>query len=116
MIAGARPGYQTVRVNSIYDLALGYEIAFSYRDVPGEIDALVRMAGREPQAVVELAAGPAEHAVECAKRGWRATAIDLSPTMRDRAQANAAAAAVSPDVIAADIPNFTAAAPVGLAL
>jgi SAM-dependent methyltransferase len=115
MIAASRPGNQTVGVNSIYDLALGYEIAFSYRDVPSEINALVRMAGSEPRAVVELAAGPAEHAIECAKRGWRATAIDLAQTMRDRARANAAAAGVSIDVLDADIRDFTLAKPVDLA-
>jgi SAM-dependent methyltransferase len=102
-------------VNSIYDLALGYEIAFSYRDVPAEVDALVRMAGREPTAVLELAAGPAEHAIECAKRGWQSTAIDLAPSMRERARANATTAGVALDVIAADMRDFTVAEPVDLA-
>jgi SAM-dependent methyltransferase len=108
-------GAHTVPVGSIYDMALGYEIAFSYRDVSAEVDALVRMAGRTPASVCELAAGPAEHAVECAKRGWRASAVDLSPAMRDRARANAAMAGVTLDVIDADIRDFQLEQPVDLA-
>ncbi|HKE65117.1 MAG TPA: class I SAM-dependent methyltransferase, partial [Micromonosporaceae bacterium] len=104
-----------VRVTSIYDAALGYEIAFSYRDVPAEVDALVRLSGGEPASVLEICAGPAEHAVECARRGWRATAVDQSPSMLDRARENAASAGVTVDLIRADMRDFTLAEPVDLA-
>jgi len=104
-----------VPVNTIYDAALGYEIAFSYRDIPAEVNALVRMAGRTPQSVLEIAAGPAEHAIECARRGWHASALDLSPAMCARAAANAIAAGVTLDVLAADMHDFTLPEPVDLA-
>src|SRR6185437_2679519 len=45
-----------------------------------EVDALRRWAG-EARDVLELAAGPAEHAREFARRGVAATALDLSPAM-----------------------------------
>ncbi|HKE64749.1 MAG TPA: class I SAM-dependent methyltransferase, partial [Micromonosporaceae bacterium] len=86
-------------MTSIYDAALGYEIAFSYRDVPAEVNALVRLTGREPASVLEICAGPAEHAVECARRGWRATGVDQSPSMLDRARENAASAGVTVELI-----------------
>ena len=82
-------------MTSMYDAALGYEIAFSYRDVAAEVDALLRWCDARPTAVLEVAAGPAEHAIECVRRGMRATALDLSAAMCERAVANAAAAGVS---------------------
>jgi SAM-dependent methyltransferase len=102
-------------VVDIYDSAVGYEIAFSYRDIPAEVDALVVMAGGVPGSVLELAAGPAEHAVECARRGMRAIALDRSPAMIARAGANAAAAGVEVDVVAGDMREFSVAYPVDLA-
>lgn len=97
-------------VNSVYDEALAYEIAFSYRDIPAEIDALARMAGRPPTSVLELAAGPARHAIEGARRGWKAVALDLSPAMCALARANADAAGVGLDVVRADMRNFNSPA------
>jgi SAM-dependent methyltransferase len=92
---------------SVYDEALGYEIAFGYRDVPAEVDALFAMAGGTPSSVLEIAAGPGAHAVECARRGIRATALDLSEAMCARAAANAAAAGVPLDVRRADMREFS---------
>jgi SAM-dependent methyltransferase len=83
--------------------------------VPKEVDALVGMAGREPASVLEICAGPAEHAIECARRGWRATALDLSSSMLDRARANVAAAGVDVDLLRADMRDFRLAEPVDMA-
>jgi SAM-dependent methyltransferase len=102
-------------VGSVYDESLGYEIAFSYRDVPAEVDALIAMAGGTPRSVLEIAAGPAEHAIEFARRGARAAALDLSEAMCARATANAAAAGVELDVIRADMRDFSAPYQVDLA-
>jgi len=76
-----------VRVTGIYDDPRAYELACAFRDVPAEVDALLRWAARHRTAhmpvrtVLELAAGPAEHAREFAARGIDATALDLSPAM-----------------------------------
>jgi SAM-dependent methyltransferase len=102
-------------MTSIYDAALGYEIAFSYRDVAAEVDALLRWCGTEPTAVLEVAAGPAEHAIECVRRGMRATALDLSAAMCERAVANATAAGVTLHVINADMRDFETSYSVDLA-
>lgn len=64
----------------IYDHPRAYELACSFRDVSAEVDALRDWAG-EARNVLELAAGPAEHAREFARRGVPATALDLSPAM-----------------------------------
>ncbi|HZE32090.1 MAG TPA: class I SAM-dependent methyltransferase [Actinoallomurus sp.] len=64
----------------IYDHPRAYELACSFRDVSAEVDALRSWAG-ETRDVLELAAGPAEHAREFARRGVPATALDLSPAM-----------------------------------
>ncbi len=64
----------------IYDHPWAYELACSFRDVSAEVDALLDWSGG-PADVLELAAGPAEHAREFAHRGIPATALDLSPAM-----------------------------------
>src|SRR5579862_566166 len=88
-----------VRVPGIYDEPEFYEAACAYRDVPSEVDALLRWydAHRGPEAgplrsVLELAAGPAEHSRELARHGVEATALDLSAAMCARAGDMAAAA------------------------
>jgi len=93
-------------VTRLYDAAEAYEIAFSYRDLAGEADALERWYGRRPGSVLELAAGPADHALEFAARGVRAAALDLSPAMCDRARANAVRRGVKLDVHEADMTSF----------
>ncbi|MCD0453695.1 class I SAM-dependent methyltransferase [Actinocorallia sp. API 0066] len=69
---------------AIYDDPEAYELACGYRDVPAEVDALLSWSarhGRTPGTVLELAAGPAEHARELSRRGLDVTALDLNPAM-----------------------------------
>jgi SAM-dependent methyltransferase len=76
-----------VRVTGIYDDPRAYELACAFRDIPAEVDALARWSARHRtvdtpvRSVLELAAGPAEHAREFAARGVPATALDLNPAM-----------------------------------
>jgi len=102
------------RVPGIYDEPELYEAACAYRDVPGEVDALLRWSGKHrnsdtgpPRSVLELAAGPAEHARELARRGLEATTLDLSPAMCARARELAAADATRVTVVQADMRNFS---------
>jgi SAM-dependent methyltransferase len=94
----------------MYDHAEAYEIAFSYRDFPAEVHALIawteRHAGRTPASVLELAAGPADHAREFARRGIAATALDFSRPMCDYAARRAAEDGVAVDVVEGDMRNF----------
>ena len=98
----------------IYDEPELYEAACSYRDVPVEVDALIRWSGkyRDPAAaplrsVLELAAGPAEHARALARRGLDATTVDLSAAMCARARDLAAADATRLTVVQADMREFS---------
>jgi SAM-dependent methyltransferase len=103
-------------VSGIYDEPELYELACAYRDVPGEVDALerwfrrhARLAGTAaagPGSVLELAAGPAEHALEFARRGARATALDLSPAMCARARDKARRDGLELAVVRADMRDF----------
>ena len=88
-----------------------YELAFSYRDVAGEVDVLEawyerRRGGFGPRRVLELAAGPAAHAIEFARRGAKVTALDASPTMCEYARRRADQERVALHVVEADMVRF----------
>ena len=72
----------------------------------GSSDTGGRRSG-PPRPVLELAAGPAEHARELARRGIDATALDLSPAMCTRAGDMAAAAGLKLTVVQADMRDFS---------
>ena len=98
----------------IYDEPELYEAACAYRDVPAEVDALLRWSGKHggggdglPRSVLELAAGPAEHARNLARRGLEATALDLSPAMCARARDLAEMAGTPLTVVQADMRDFS---------
>ncbi|MEU5880658.1 class I SAM-dependent methyltransferase [Spirillospora sp. NPDC047279] len=97
-------------MTGIYDDPWAYELACSFRDVAAEVDELTAWYGRHAGApagtVLELAAGPAEHAREFARRGSRATALDLNPTMCAYAAERAEQAGVALDVVQADMTDF----------
>ena len=97
--------------DQIYERARCYDIAFGFRDVAAECDALMALAtqhlGRAPSSVLELASGPARHACEFARRGLAATALDAVPAMLDYASALAAREGVSLAVACADMVDFT---------
>jgi SAM-dependent methyltransferase len=100
-------------VSGIYDDPELYQIACAYRDIPSEVDALLEWAARHwrepgggPSSVLELAAGPAGHALELARRGLRSTALDINPAMCSWASARAATADLALEVIAADMRDF----------
>src|SRR5579872_391920 len=104
------------RVPGIYDEPELYEAACAYRDVPGEVSALLRWSekhgkhakhsGSGNHSVLELAAGPAEHSRELARRGLNATTVDLSPAMCARARELAAADNIALTVVQADMRDF----------
>jgi SAM-dependent methyltransferase len=109
---GNRVGHHG-RVPGIYEEPEFYEAACAYRDVPSEVDALLRWFGQHhgadpglPRSVLELAAGPAEHARGLASRGLDATCLDLSPAMCDRARDLAEAAGLKLTVVQADMRDF----------
>ena len=70
---------------NVFDFPRAYEMAFSYRDVPHEVDALLKWHGGGVASALEVAAGPADHALELAARGLSASTMDLNPAMCVRA-------------------------------
>ena len=106
------------QVSAIYDEPELYELACAYRNVPEEVTALLGWCGKHWQGalsdpgapavttVLELAAGPAEHARELARRGLRATALDQSAAMCAYAAARAEAAGLDLGVVEADMRDF----------
>jgi SAM-dependent methyltransferase len=104
---------------TVYGAARAYQVAFSYRDFAAEVDVLLRWfgeharpAGTVPERVLELAAGPADHARELARRGIGAVALDLSPEMCAHAREQAARLPV--EVVEADMTAFDLDRPVDL--
>jgi SAM-dependent methyltransferase len=67
------------------------------------------------KSFLELAAGPARHAREFARRGWRAVALDLSADMLEYAGEGAQADGVQIELVQADMTDFTLDQPVALA-
>lgn len=109
-------------VSGIYDEPELYELACAYRDIPAEVDALQRWfelhwTGADPPAsVLEMAAGPGEHAVELARRGFEAIALDLSEAMCSRTRAKAAELGAGLSVVLADMRDFRLGRKVDLAV
>jgi SAM-dependent methyltransferase len=103
-----------------YRQALYYDIAFAYRDVPKEVSffeaCFDRHAKRPLRSVLEIASGPGYHAIEAARRGRRAHALDLSPEMIQILRDKARAQAVDVQGIVADMTRFKLDQKVDLAL
>jgi SAM-dependent methyltransferase len=96
-------------VATIYGDPEAYQLAFGYRDFSAEVDAMLSFLhsrGAEPTRVLELAAGPADHALEFARRAIQATALDLSTEMVEFAAARARSAHVPLNAICADMTEF----------
>ncbi|MEP7283787.1 MAG: class I SAM-dependent methyltransferase [Rubrivivax sp.] len=105
--------------DEIYRQARCVDVAFGFRDIGAECDALASITaqhrGAAPRSVLELAAGPARHAREFARRGATAIALDASPAMCTYARDRAAADGVALEVHCADMVVFTLAHRVDLA-
>jgi SAM-dependent methyltransferase len=75
---------------SIYSLPALYDLAFGYRDYEDEVSFLMRaharVSAKTPRRVLEVAAGPARHAVIAATRVEKVTCVDSSPEMKAYAE------------------------------
>ncbi|TDD75756.1 class I SAM-dependent methyltransferase [Actinomadura rubrisoli] len=99
-------------MTGIYDDPWAYELACSFRDVPAEVEVLLawcaqhRPGAAPVRTALELAAGPAEHARELARRGLAATALDMHPAMCAYAAREAERAGVAVEVVQDDMTRF----------
>lgn len=103
-------------ISEVYSRANIYDLAFSYRDYRAEVAALLlwyrEHASRSrprslPHTALELAAGPARHSIELARRGVTCTAIDLSPEMCEFAMNTATQENVALSVVQGDMMRFS---------
>lgn len=101
----------TIPHPSIYAAPALYELAFSARDIGAQVDFLLtgfeRRRGRTARSFLELAAGPAAHAIEVGSRGLDAAGLDLSPAMQAHALQRARARGVPLAYTLADMVSFT---------
>ena len=126
-----RPSGIIAEVSAIYDDPELYQLACAYRDIPAEVDALLSWAARHwagpsgdswaaedggARSVLELAAGPADHARELARRGLHSTALDINPTMCAWARGQAGRHGLALDVVEADMRDFKVAGSFDLAI
>jgi SAM-dependent methyltransferase len=103
-------------VSGVFDVPTAYEVAFSYRDVPAEVDALLGWHGGRVDSVLELAAGPGDHALEFARRGHAVYTVDLSAAMCERVAQRAACAGLTlAQVLHADMTDFSVDSSIDLA-
>jgi len=69
----------------------------------GECDFIgSEIGGDRSVPILDIGCGTGRHAIELARRGYRVTGIDLSPSQIERARAKAAAAGVAPDLRVGD--------------
>ncbi|MCK4526646.1 class I SAM-dependent methyltransferase, partial [candidate division WOR-3 bacterium] len=69
-------------MSNLYDNPKYYEIAFSFRDIPAEVDVFEKSFKRFSEipvkSVLELACGNSPHMKELVKRGYQYNGLDLS--------------------------------------
>jgi len=97
-------------MNEVYDNPQYYEIAFSYRDIPAEVEVLkqvIKLYSHIPvSTVLELGCGPAPHLDELFRREYQYIGIDLSRSMIDYAQEKADASNIPARFELGDMTNF----------
>lgn len=99
------------------DHAETYDKASFTQGTLGECDFIEsEISGDRSVPVLDIGCGTGRHAIELARRGYRLTGIDLSPSQIERARAKAAAAGVAPDFRVGDARRLTFRGEFGLAL
>ncbi|OGU37068.1 MAG: hypothetical protein A2068_03285 [Ignavibacteria bacterium GWB2_35_6b] len=107
-----------------YKNAHAYDIAFNDREFNKECDFLewalnkhgkVKTKKNDKKSFIELACGPARHAREMAKRGWKSSALDLSEEMVKYAKLESEREGFKITAIEADMTKFKLKKPVTLA-
>lgn len=92
--------------------SLAYDIAFADRDYKTECNFLewcyknLSAAASENKSLIELASGPASHAIEMAHRGWNCTISDRSENMLHYAKTKASQKNLNLDSLHCNISEF----------
>ncbi len=87
-----------------------YEIAFSYRDIPAEVDvfevAIRRFSGIVVKRVLEIGCGTCPHMEEVIKRGYEYTGIDSSEDMLNYSREKTSETGTSVQLVRANMVDF----------
>ncbi len=98
-------------MDKLYDHPEYYEIAFSFRDIPAEVDLFVecfkRFSHLPVKSVLELGCGNSPHMEELVKRGYRYTGLDLSKPMLEYAREKALRIGAEVNLIHGDMVDFS---------
>lgn len=113
------PQFHNKSHTKLYSFAEIYDIAFDFKDFEGECEFMVSVyedvMGRMPRSWLEMAAGPARHTLEMARRGLTSTALDLSSAMVEYGRELGQKAGVEFEYICGDMTDFELKRPVELA-
>jgi SAM-dependent methyltransferase len=105
--------------HDLYAQAEAYDIAFDFRDLDVECDALddicLKYRGGKPASFVDVACGPGYHCIHYATRGLRTYGVDINPAMIEYATQKAIDSGAEVDFIEADMRDFSLPQPVDLA-
>jgi len=98
-------------LSELYDHPKYYEIAFSFRDIPAEVDVFEECFKHFSQipvkSVLELGCGNTPHMEELIKRGYQYTGLDLSQAMLKYSREKASRINAQVKLIHADMLDFT---------
>jgi SAM-dependent methyltransferase len=96
---------------SIYSNPRYYDLGFSFRDIPAEVDVfedLIRSySGTPVSRMLEMASGVSPHLVELARRGYHYTGLDINPAMVVYASEKARIEGIKADLLVADMRSFS---------
>ncbi len=103
-------------MNNIYDYPKYYEIAYSYRDIPGEVDVLEQAIREfshiEVRDFLEIACGNSPHMLELLKRGYSFSGLDISRPMLDFSRQKAETLGFTVNLYQGDLVDFELPEPV----
>ena len=104
----------------VYDEPFYYEIAFSFVDVPGQVDLFEKFiheySNIPVKRVLDIGCGPSQQLREFTLRGYEAVGLDRSPQMLSYLEEKSREAGVRVETVQADMTDFTLDGPVDLAL
>ncbi|MGD8628253.1 MAG: class I SAM-dependent methyltransferase [bacterium] len=96
---------------SIYSNPRYYDLGFSFRDIPAEVDFFENLiglySGVPVSRMLEMASGVSPHLTELARRGYHYTGLDINPAMVAYASGKARSEGTRADFIEADMRKFT---------
>jgi hypothetical protein len=104
----------------VYDNPKYYEIAFSFRDIPKEVDFIEQVVKNESRITVktflEIASGNSPHMKELCKRGYGYIGLELSKQMIEYSREIISKSTLSAEIIEGDMMKFSLSQPVDCAL